>query len=121
MKNESSQLCQKLEKIRQQLITELDQLEADDIYERGLQPGSIFGRVDEAADSASNFERRLALQGQKRNSLANIERALEKVAQGSHGVCDTCNQPIESNRLEALPYTSYCLACAANRRAPVFK
>ena len=121
MKNESNQMCKKLEEMRHQLITELNQLEADDIYERGLQPASIFGRADEAADSASNFERRLALQDQKRNSLANIERALEKVAQGSHGVCDTCNQPIESNRLEALPYTAYCLACAAKRRTPVFR
>jgi len=45
-----------------------------------------------------------------------VERALAKLAEGSYGVCDDCGGEIAARRLEAIPESNLCVACA--RRAP---
>ena len=42
-------------------------------------------------------------------SLAEVERALEKVDAGTFGVCDVCGASIPVERLEARPFTSRCI------------
>ena len=52
-------------------------------------------------------------------TLARTERALEKLGDGSYGVCDACGADIVPRRLEAMPDTVHCMECAAGqRRAP---
>jgi DnaK suppressor protein len=40
-----------------------------------------------------------------------IERALKRLALGTYGVCVSCGQPIERERLEAHPTANRCAAC----------
>jgi RNA polymerase-binding transcription factor DksA len=40
-----------------------------------------------------------------------IERALRRIALGTYGVCVSCGQPIERERLEAYPTANRCAAC----------
>jgi DnaK suppressor protein len=42
-----------------------------------------------------------------------IDRALAKVADGTHGRCDVCGSRIASERLEALPWATLCIDCKA--------
>src|SRR3954469_17712675 len=42
-----------------------------------------------------------------------IERALEKIAEGSYGVCARCGAPIPPGRLEVAPESVLCVACAS--------
>ena len=49
-------------------------------------------------------------------SVAQIDRALEKVEDGTYGVCDTCGTEIPEERLEAIPATSLCVQCSTDRR-----
>lgn len=44
-------------------------------------------------------------------SVAYIERALQKLDQGSYGVCDTCEESIPHDRLEIVPGAIRCTAC----------
>jgi DnaK suppressor protein len=48
--------------------------------------------------------------------LARTERALEKLDDGSYGTCDNCGDPIAPARLQAIPDSVMCLACAASER-----
>src|SRR5947208_3431309 len=41
-----------------------------------------------------------------------IRDALARIKDGSFGTCEACGRPIPEDRLEAIPYTRYCLACA---------
>lgn len=41
-----------------------------------------------------------------------IEAALDRLAQGSYGKCAVCGDPIEAERLDAVPHTTTCRACA---------
>ena len=44
---------------------------------------------------------------------ARVERALEKLDEGSYGVCDGCESPIAAGRLRAAPESALCIACAS--------
>ncbi len=41
-----------------------------------------------------------------------ILAALKRIEQGTYGACENCGQRIKDARLEVLPYTPYCTACA---------
>jgi len=40
-----------------------------------------------------------------------IEAALTRMQEGKYGVCAVCGNPITPRRLDALPWTQYCLRC----------
>ncbi len=44
-----------------------------------------------------------------------VDRALEKLAEGTYGVCDGCGGPIPEERLEARPWTALCVSCSRAR------
>lgn len=54
----------------------------------------------------------LDLLGQKRQLLAEVEAAWERLEQGTFGRCERCHRPIPADRLEVVPYVRHCLACA---------
>lgn len=43
--------------------------------------------------------------------LKEIDRALERVARGNYGVCESCGEDISPARLKALPWARYCVRC----------
>lgn len=45
------------------------------------------------------------------NYLHHIEQALERVEEGSFGVCRLCDEEIGRDRLEAVPHTTLCIKC----------
>lgn len=47
-----------------------------------------------------------------KQELAQINRALAQLDQGSYGQCSSCGQPIGERRMQALPYSDLCIACA---------
>ena len=46
-----------------------------------------------------------------RGRLRLIQRALERVNDGSFGICVECEGPIGMKRLQALPWASHCIQC----------
>ena len=56
-----------------------------------------------------------ALATRLREQLDDVERALAKISDGTYGLCDSCGQPIATARLEAMPATHFCIACASKR------
>jgi DnaK suppressor protein len=78
--------------------------------------GSIsFGkRVGEGTSEAVERLSTTAMARSISASIADIDRALEKIMVGSYGICDGCGGEIAEARLEALPSTSLCITCAAH-------
>ncbi|MGV6857763.1 MAG: TraR/DksA family transcriptional regulator [bacterium] len=54
----------------------------------------------------------LALKTEGEAELAQVAAALQRIENGSYGVCAGCGGAIEEARLEAMPFTSLCIACA---------
>jgi len=48
-------------------------------------------------------------------ALADVERALQKLDEGTYGRCENCESEITEARLEAMPATRYCIDCASRR------
>src|SRR5215475_9268702 len=44
-----------------------------------------------------------------RDQLSDVQRALDKLDDGSYGKCEICGSPISDARLEAMPATRYCI------------
>jgi DnaK suppressor protein len=111
-----SKLYRRLKKEKIQLLEQLDQLvaSAQPLSER--REGSPFGKREEEADGAFELERRLAMEKGLRETLGEIEHALQKYEAGTYGMCDSCGKPIEQARLEALPQANLCLSCKAHQK-----
>lgn len=45
--------------------------------------------------------------------LADVEAALERIAQGRYGRCERCGEPVSPERLLARPVARTCIGCAA--------
>ena len=106
-----SLLRSRLESERKRLIEELEQLEASVRPAEERREGSPFGKREEEATESFELERRLTLEKRIRDQLAEVEHALHKFEDGTYGFCDSCGQPIDPARLEALPQASLCLRC----------
>ncbi len=51
------------------------------------------------------------LRGREKVFLDKIQKAIDKIDQGSFGVCDDCGEKISLKRLEARPETTLCIRC----------
>ena len=69
--------------------------------------------ADELDAAASEHSQSLLLRLRDREKflLGKIDGALERLENGSFGICDRCGQEISSSRLEARPMTTLCLDC----------
>jgi DnaK suppressor protein len=51
-----------------------------------------------------------------------IDQALDRIRQGTYGICASCGRPIRTQRLEAVPYATRCIDCQredeADSRSP---
>jgi RNA polymerase-binding protein DksA len=106
-------LRSRLEIERKRLTDELEQLTVSIRPAHERREGSPFGKREEEATESFELERRLALEKRVRDQLAEVEHALSKLEQGTYGLCDSCGQPIDPARLEALPQANLCLSCKA--------
>lgn len=58
-------------------------------------------------------ERELAIRNLDRDSnmLRQIRRALNRIADGSYGICLHCEEEISPKRVVAVPWAAYCIKC----------
>ena len=111
----SAELYERLKKEKAELLEKIEQLRALGQPSAERKEGSPFGKREEGADEASELEKRLALEKQLEESLNEVEHAIQKYEAGTYGLCDSCGQPIEQARLEAIPQASLCMKCKAGQ------
>lgn len=96
---------------RQELTVRLAAQEAE-LDSLLTDPGD--GAGPDAADlGAATFERdqELSLVSGERTALAQIDRALGRLAEGHFGVCEGCTEPIPKMRVMAFPRATLCVSC----------
>jgi RNA polymerase-binding protein DksA len=47
--------------------------------------------------------------------LEEMDAALQRIEDGTYGICTNCGKPIPPERLEALPWAQLCIDCAKAR------
>ncbi len=108
------------EALREQLLVERERLEheiaeLDADLSESLEDSSEESPYDqhmaETAGVTLDREIDLTLQENARASVAQIDRALGKLENGSYGRCDKCGKPIGEDRLQAAPFATLCIDC----------
>jgi len=64
--------------------------------------------ADEVADNIEAFEENSAVLKQLEIRYNEIKNALEKISNGTYGICEISGEPIEEDRLEANPAAKTC-------------
>lgn len=108
---EIQEVIAELEADRQRLQDEVDAAEADLAQ---LMRESGEGSGDDQADAgAATWEREheLSLANNAKELLEQIERAQERIREGTYGLCESCGEPVGKMRLQAFPRATLCLSC----------
>ena len=71
----------------------------------------------EQASEMENFEVLVALDEEGKKELLKINAALQRVEDDKYDECSGCGTNINQKRLEAIPYTTYCLDCSEKAQA----
>jgi len=53
--------------------------------------------------------------GMEKNSIEEIEAALQRIRNGSYGICQATGKEISPDRLRAIPWTRYCKEAVPSR------
>jgi RNA polymerase-binding transcription factor len=111
-KGELADLRKRLEEERAQLQRQAAEIEESSF---GTPQSELTGEVsfdEEYADAGTaTFERErdLSLTNNIRDLTEKVDRALERIDQGTYGLCERCGKPIEKARIKALPHAALCL------------
>ena len=76
-----------------------------------LMAANDIGDEADQAEDERNREVSLLLTGRIKASLMAIEEALEKVEEGTYGICEECEDKIPPGRLRVMPLAKFCLLC----------
>jgi DnaK suppressor protein len=68
--------------------------------------------VDQAGDERER-ELSLLLSGRDKEKLLAIREALEKLGEGTYGICEECGDRIGPGRLKVMPLAKFCVSCQA--------
>jgi DnaK suppressor protein len=101
-----------LRRRRDELMAELERLAEPPAEGAAVSFGKRVG------DGTTEAVERLATTATARSlaaSVDDIDAALAKIEEGTYGFCESCDEPIPSARLEALPASTRCVSCAALR------
>ena len=105
-----------LNKFKKNLESKQDELEQIVRNRDAITIEKSADALDEVQHAA---ERELAIRNLDRESnlLRNVRLALARMADGSYGTCLHCDEEIKPKRLDAVPWTPYCIRCqeAADR------
>ncbi|BAD40226.1 yteA family sporulation protein [Symbiobacterium thermophilum] len=117
-----------IEELRQMLLQEREayQRQVAMIEETGL--GTSQGdqlQEDSTVDNhpadlgTETFERSkdLGLRSHMLRRIQEIESALQRMDQGTYGICEECGRPIDPERLKAFPSATTCITCQQRREA----
>jgi RNA polymerase-binding protein DksA len=104
----------KLLEERDRIASDLDALEESTTQTPKDSSGDLSSYSSHMADQGSDSmerEKAFLFASVKRRRLDELDLALERIAAGTFGTCESCGKPIPVKRLERMPGASLCVAC----------
>lgn len=78
-----------------------------------LTPSTEIGDLIDLAGDERERELSLLLTRREKEKLLAINEALQKIAEGTYGICEECGENIGEGRLKAMPLAKLCVNCQA--------
>jgi RNA polymerase-binding protein DksA len=108
------------ERYRKRLLDERERVQGAIDYLHEENPGSLEDETQEIQSdnhpgdmATATLDREIdyTLEENSERLLAAIDAALQRIEDGTFGICRTCGRSIDPERLDALPYTTQCIDC----------
>lgn len=108
-KDEIKKYKEALLRLRETLTGDVRALETEALKE-SEQDFSVDHMADHGSD---NFDQEfnLGLIENAEETVREINDAMERIEEGTYGICEGCEKPILKPRLQAIPYARYCVDC----------
>lgn len=96
--------------LQSELRAELDQSSDESA------PVAVDGRMGRVSRGDAMQVQQMALEMKRRREerLQRIQTALQRIEQGTYGLCGRCRNPIATARLDAFPDAVLCVSCAGS-------
>jgi len=107
LKGEQEEIRQMLLNMRKKLLSEISQARLPET----LVPSSDIGDLVDQAGDERDRELSLLLTSREKEKLQAIDEALEKLAEGTYGICEECGEKIGAGRLKVMPLAKSCVNC----------
>jgi DnaK suppressor protein len=95
---------------REEIIGQMRQrdVSAQEIGQNGIQD------IGDESATISNRHLLMSLSENERTKLIEVDEALDRIKDGTFGICEECGEPIGLKRLEVIPNARYCIQCMEN-------
>jgi RNA polymerase-binding transcription factor DksA len=104
----------RLERLRGYLLEEQENLRQQIVsLAESSQESNVGSGNHMAEDATAAFDQAAAVSLLRGHQmvLAQVERALAHMADGTYGVCERCREQIDFARLKAIPHAPFCMTC----------
>jgi DnaK suppressor protein len=105
---------EKLLTLRASLLGDMTHME-DDSFKDHAKTVSIPTDREELGSDNADQELTLTLLGSDEDILDQTEAAIQRIEDGSYGLCKGCGEKIPKTRLDAIPYAAECVQCASQQ------
>jgi DnaK suppressor protein len=104
---------EQIEYFRTYLVAQLEELlhQADDTVSGMTEPKENFPDPTDRASHESNRNFELRIRDREHKLIKKIKQALERIENGTFGICETCGEDIAVERLKARAVTTQCIDC----------
>jgi RNA polymerase-binding protein DksA len=110
-KAEIKEVLSELHEDRNRVVRTLSGQEAElDKLMRDAGDGAGHDQADMGATSFERDQEIIVVQNE-REKLAQIDRALARISDGTYGICESCGNPIGKMRAMAFPRATLCMTC----------
>ena len=111
----TNQVAQELEQLRERLLTRREELSRS-VRQEMLELDEAaehhhLADADELGGDAQDEDTPYTLLELEGNELQQIDHALERMDDGTYGMCEDCEEAIAPARLQALPLATTCIEC----------
>jgi len=108
---------QDLEHFRKLLTSMLEeaQQKGDSTIEELTDSNEVFADPADRATAESDRSFTLRIRDRERRLIRKIQAALQRIDDGSYGICDDCGEEIGVPRLKARPVTKLCINCKSKQ------
>ncbi len=104
-KIDNKAVLQQLTQLQDELTQRLQNLSADKSKSHSIDSSeqAVERENDEVVDQ---------LETDTREELIQVQHAIQRIENGSYGICAKCEEEISADRLKAIPYATLCFNCA---------
>ena len=84
---------------------------ADEVLNNNSTNAIYSSHMADAGSDQQEMEKNYYMMNRENNYLQYLERALSMIVEGSFGICASCGELIDKDRLIEVPHTSSCFDC----------